>query len=219
MNRARNGKNHPAPPTHTPDEGDVVPLGPRSRLAAGLAAVLLAATGCGSEEAPEGPLAKKPESPSASPSASSAPTPPPVPEPTDDEAGRRAFAQWFVQAFAYAFATNDPTPITDVGATEKRVECSTCTAFAEFLEEREAKGLTLQPSEYDVKKVFPTGRVRDVHIYTLITRRPAYSDVSEDGATSKPYPTDKAYPIEVGLRYHDGAYEITGWTAGKGNQS
>jgi hypothetical protein len=195
-----------------------VHLGPRFRLAAGLVALLLSATACGSEEAPEGPLGKKAESPSASPSASDGPTPPPVPTPTDDEAGRKAFATWFVEAFAYAFATNDADPITDVAATEERVKCSTCTAFAEFLQEREDDGVTLQPSAYVVKKIFPTGKVKDVHVYTLLTKRPAYADVAEDGTRTNEKPTDNAYPIEVGLRYHDGAYELTGWTAGKGNQ-
>jgi hypothetical protein len=141
-----------------------------------------------------------------------------VPEATDDEAGRRAFARWFVKAFGYAFATNDAGPITDVAATEKAVECSTCTAFADYLEEREDQGLTLQPSTYVVKKVFASGRVGDVRIYTMITRRPAYATVSEDGETTDKKPTDEAYPIEVGLRYHDGAYEITGWKAGEGRQ-
>ena len=194
-------------------------LGPRFRLAASAAALLLAVTACGSEEDTEGPLAKSSESPSASPSATtSTRTPPPVPEATDDEAGRRAFAKWFVEAFAYAFATNDAGPITEVAATEERVKCSTCTAFAEFLQDRQDKGVTLQPSSYVVKKIFPTGKVKDVHVYTMTTERPAYADVARDGTRTNEKPQDNAYPIEVGLRYHDGAYELTGWTAGKGNQ-
>ena len=94
--------------------------------------VLLVTSACGSEDPPEGPLGKSSESPSESPTAA-APTPPPKPDATDDEAGRKAFANWFVQAFAYAFATNDPTPITEVGATEKRVQCGTCSSFAAYL--------------------------------------------------------------------------------------
>lgn len=192
-------------------------LGPPARLAGGLSALALAVSACGSEES-EGPLAEKSESPSSSPSASSSPTPPPLPEATDDEAGRRAFAKWFVEAFAYAFATNDASPITDVAATQKGVECGTCTAFAEYLQERKQEGVTVQPSEYVVKRIFATGKVKDVTIYTMVTRRPAYANVSEDGTEIDKKATDHAYPIEVGLRYHDGAYEITGWKAGKGRQ-
>lgn len=62
-----------------------------------------------------------------------------------------------------------------VAATEERVKCSAYTAFAEFLQDREDKGVTLQPSTYVVKKIFPTGKVKDVHVYTLITKRPAYA--------------------------------------------
>jgi hypothetical protein len=213
---ARNGQTTPA--LLMPAEGDDVPLGPRIRLAACLSAVLVTASGCGDDETPEGPLAQKSGTSSPSPSASSSPEPPPVPEATDDEAGRRAFARWFVEAFAYAFATNDATPITDVAATEKAVECGTCQAFADYLADREEKGVTLQPSRYVVKKVFATGRVEDVHVYTLVTRRPAYANVSRDGTRTDKQPTDDAYPIEVGLRYHEGAYELTGWKAGEGRQ-
>ncbi len=199
-----------------------MPLGPRFRLAAVTTALLLglltALSGCGEE--PEGPLAKPTSEPSASATSSEEPaaTPPAVPDASNDEAGRRAFAKWFVEAFAYAFGTNDPSPITEVAATEKRVRCSTCTAFEDFLAEREEKGVTLQPSTYEVKQIFPTSKVKDVYVYTMLTRRPAYADVAEDGTRTNKNPADKAYPIEVGLRWNDGAYELTGWTAGKGRE-
>jgi hypothetical protein len=185
------------------------------RLGVATGALLLTLTACG-DEPPEGPLGKGGES-SSSPSASASPTAtaPTPPAATDDARGREAFARWFVQAFSYAFATNDAAPINAVAATEKGVECGTCSLFTDYLATRKSDGVTVQPSEYVVKKVFESGRDKGAAIYTLVTERPAYANVKADGTVVDKHPADKAYLIEVGLRYHDGAYELTGWTAGK----
>lgn len=195
-------------------------LGLRHLAAVSATTLLLATLGaCGSDEEPEGPLAKGSKSASPSAAAKADPTAPPAPEAGKDTAqAREDFARWFVDAFAYAFATNDVEPIMEVAATEERVRCSTCEAFAEFIDEREAEGITLQPSAYTVKKVFETGKVRDVRILTLVTDRPAYANVDEDGNRTDPAPRDRTYPIEVGLRWHQGKYELTGWKAGEGNK-
>jgi hypothetical protein len=196
-------------------------LGAHRRFGTALAAVLLTTLGCGSEP-PEGPIgaASDQASPKASASSSPAPSVPAVPAATDDAKGREAFARWFAQAFGYAFATNDPKPLKDVASTQAGLECGTCDLFADYLAQRRSDGdVTVQPSRYDVKKVFESGRDRGAWIYTLITERPAYENVKADGTVVDTHPTDKAYLIEVGLRYHDGAYELTGWTAGKKTNS
>ena len=189
------------------------------RLATALVAVLLAVAGCGSQQ-PEGPLGGSSDpSTSPSPSASASPSavaePPPVPPATDDEKGREAFARWFVEAFAYAFATNDPGAINDVAATDAAVQCRTCQLFTTYLEQRKSDGVVLRPSAYVVKKVFPTGRANGLYYLTLVTDRPAFANVKDDGTVVKRFPGDPAYPIEVALRYHDGAYELSDWTAGR----
>jgi hypothetical protein len=200
-------------------KGRLVRLGHRPVAVVALTAALALAAGCGEGEPAEGPLGGETASASPSESPSATATAPAVPQArADTRANREAFARWFVDAFAYAFATNDVEPILDVAATEEKVKCSTCEAFADFIGDREAKGLTLQPSEYRVRRVFETGKVGDVHVLTMITDRPAYANVDEDGTRSGAQPRDKAYPIEVGLRYHQGKYELTGWTAGEGDE-
>lgn len=188
------------------------------RLGAALAAVLLVGSACG-QEAPEGPLGSDgtASSSSPSPSASASPTAaaPAVPAGKDDEAGREAFARWFAEAFGYAFATNDPTPINDVASTEKGVECGTCQLFSDYLAQRKKDDVVVKPSSYRVEQVFASGKDKGAWIYTLVTARPAYANVKGDGTVVDKHPADGAYLIEVGLRWHDGAYELTGWTAGK----
>ena len=160
-------------------------LGLRHLAAVSATTLLLATlTACGSDEEPEGPLSDRSRSASPSASAKAEPTPPPAPEATKDtEKARQAFARWFVEAFAYAFATNDPSPIMDVASQKQPVQCDTCEAFAKYLEERETDdGLVVRPSTYEVTNVFNTGRaMEDVWAYKLLTKRPAYANVTEDG--------------------------------------
>jgi len=184
-----------------------------------LATLLLIVTACGGDEPKEGPLGKKSESPSASPTEPAA-TAPPVPRATDNEAGRKAFATWFVKALAYANATNDPKPITAVAANADKVTCSTCRAFATFLEDRERKGITLQPSTFDIQKMFNTGQIENnVIVFDAIVSHPASADVKEDGTVVKKYPPSDNYLIEVGIRFRDGAYEVAGWKTTEGKKS
>jgi hypothetical protein len=217
MNVRTSGQDCPATTVDRP--GRDVLLGLRHLAAASATTFLLATlTACGSGGTPEGPLAEGSKSASPSADASTEPTPPPVPEAAEDtEKGRKAFARWFVSAFAYAFATNDPGPIMDVASQERPVQCDTCAAFAEYLEEREADdGLVVEPSRYEVTKVFNTGRaMEDVWAYTLLTKRPAYANVTEDGEVRDRQEADPSYQIDVGLRWGDDGYEITGWIAGK----
>lgn len=192
-------------------------------LAAVSATTLLLATlaACGSEEKPEGPLSEGSKSASPSAAAKAEATPPPVPEaPKDTAKAREEFVRWFVDAFGYAFATNDAEPITEVAATEKSVQCGTCQAFEDYLEERESDaGLVVEPSVYEVKNMFLTNALTNgVYVYTVITDRPAYANVTEDGTVRDRQKADPAYPIDVGIRWSGDGYEITGWQAGKKKQ-
>jgi hypothetical protein len=192
-------------------------------LAAVSATTLLLATlaACGSEDEPEGPLADGSKSASPSAQAAAEPTPPPVPEAGKDTAeARTEFVRWFVDAFGYAFATNDAEPIMEVAATEKSVRCGTCEAFEDYLEERERDGgLVVEPSTYEVKDLFLVNALTSgVNVYTVITDRPAYANVTEDGTVRDRQKADPAYPIEVGIRWGGDGYEITGWEAGRKKQ-
>ena len=195
-----------------------MPFRRASRLVAGLVMLVLAATACGEDEPREGPLAKKSESASASPSEPAA-TAPPVPRATDSEAGRKAFATWFVRALAYANGTNDPKPINAVAASDDKVSCSTCRAYTKFLKDRESKGVTMQPSTFEIRRLFGTGQIGNgVHAYTATVSHPAAVDVQEDGTVVKKYKPSNNFRIEVGLRFHDGAYEVAGWKTTGGTQ-
>lgn len=66
--------------------------------------------------------------------------------------------------------------------------------------------------------MFETGEQQGVHVYALIAREPAGKDVQEDGTVVKRYPARQKQLIEVGIRFRDGAYEISGWKVGKGAQ-
>jgi hypothetical protein len=212
------GQNHRATAQHPwIDQGEDVRLGPVSPLAAVLAGLLLVPTACG-EDPPEGPLGKKSDTPGADASATpSQPSPPELPQATDDQAGQVAFAKWFTRAFAYSLVTNDSTILSDVGSTGKQ-KCTTCEDYADFLADRKASGIASTPMSYRVTKVFPTGKVGDVSVYTMMTVRSPYKNVDSSGRTIVSYPETKAYPIEVGLRYHQGAYELTGWSTGDKKQ-
>lgn len=194
-------------------------LGLRHLAAVSATTLLLATlTACGSEEEPEGPLADSSKSASASAAAKAEPTPPPVPEAGKDTAeARHEFLRWFVDAFGYAFATNDAEPIMEVAATEKSVRCGTCEAFEDYLAERERDdGLVVEPSTYRVKDIFAVNALTNgVAVYTVITDRPAYANVTEDGTVRDRQNADPAYVIEVGIRWTGDGYEITGWEAGK----
>ena len=183
--------------------------------AAALTTLLAAATACGSDPK-EGPLADP--TASSTPSASATPDvrPPEVPAATDDEKGRRAFATWFVQALAYGNRTNDGGPILDRAIQDRGLHCSVCDDYRDYLAERERKGITYQPSTYRVKRVFKTGAQQGVVIYDLVASEPAGRDVAEDGSVVKRYPARPKQLIEVGIRYRDGAYEISGWKVGAG---
>lgn len=194
-------------------------LGLRHLAAVSATTLLLTTlTACGSEDEPEGPLAEGSKSASPSAEATAEPAPPPVPEAGKDTAqSRKEFVRWFVDAFGYAFATNDAEPIMEVAATEKSVRCGTCEAFEDYLEERESDdGLVVEPSTYEVKDLFLTNALTNgVAVYTVITDRPAYANVTEDGSVRDRQEADPAYPIEVGIRWGGDGYEITGWEAGK----
>jgi hypothetical protein len=193
-----------------------VRLGLAFHAAALGAAVLLVTSGCGSG-AKEGPIATG-DGDDPNPTASASPTlkAPEVPPATDDEQGRRAFATWFVQALAYANRSNDATPIVQRSIEDPKLSCSVCDSFEKFLADRQAKGISYQPSTYDVKRIFKTGQQEGAVIYDLIASEPASRDVKQDGTVVKRYPANARQLIEVGIRFHDGAYEITGWKVGQG---
>jgi hypothetical protein len=193
-----------------------VRLGLPTRAVA-VVALLLSVSACGSEPE-EGPLAEQGDG--SSPSASATPTvnPPEAPPATDDEAGRRAFAQWFVQALAYGNRTNDAAPILERAIKDPELSCSVCEDYQAYLADRESHGISYQPSTYAVKRIFKTGQQQDVVIYDLIASEPAGRDVKKDGTVVKRYPARRQQLIEVGIRFRDGAYEISGWKVGKGAQ-
>jgi hypothetical protein len=187
-----------------------------ARGAAVAAALLLATSACGGDDESPIKLGKQSESTSVSPTASPGAIAPTLPRATNDKAGREAFARYFVQAYAYAFATNDAGPVTDIGATEKSVVCSMCAKLVDYTKKNDADGLTLKPSRFPVVKVFDQGEVQNgVFVVDVISNRPAYSVVDESGRATKRFPAKKGYLIEVGMRFRDGAYELTGWRAGE----
>jgi hypothetical protein len=188
------------------------------RAAAVTVAVLIGVPGCGSEPE-EGPLdGAKADAPETTSSAAPREQPPEVPPATDDAKGRRAFAEWFVQALAYGNRTNDPGPIVERAIVDPELSCTVCESYETYLAERESKGITYRPSTYDVKRVFETGRQQGVHVYDLIAADPGGQDVDEDGTVVKRYPANARQLIEVGIRFTDGAYQISGWKVGRGAQ-
>ena len=194
-------------------------LGLRVGAAVLTTALLLCVGGCG-DEADEGPLGASSEKSTETPSASATPddTAPELPPATDNEKGRRAFATWFVQALAYGNRTNDPAPLTEKAIKDPELSCSVCASYETYLRERQADGITYQPSTYEVKQIFRTGKQQGIYVYDLLVSEPAGRDVKQDGTVEKRYPANPRQLIQVGFRFDDGGYQISGWKVGEGAQ-
>lgn len=191
-----------------------MPLGPRFRLAACLAALLLGASACGSDE-PEGPLTGGESDPSASATATpstEAPSKPEVPQVKDTRVGREKVARWFMGALEYAYATNDASPITDLASTRKGARCVNCPQFADYLAEQDEKGRHLEGVRYQVKDVFETAQpLPGVFVLEVTSDHSARKQVDADGEVLDRQPAQKNVVTQVGVTFIDDAPRITGW--------
>jgi hypothetical protein len=195
-----------------------VPARARCAAAAVVATVLVAVSGCGSEQhdVKLGDDAKASSTPSASPSASASPqAAPPVPRAGANSRARRiAMAQWFVHAYNYAYATNDPEPLNAVASAQ--YGCGECSRLTTYLQDQEKAGLHLDPAALTVGRTFETARARsNVWIVDIESRAPRRFDVDASGKHVHTYPAEKSFPIEVGISWEDQQYRITGWKAGE----
>lgn len=199
----------------------------RRALRSAACLALLGSLAACSAEATTGPTERP------SPSIGATPTPAPASEPDtsgvnpakepasavppaarDTERNRRAFAAYVVKAYQHGIRTNDAAPIMAVAAPQKEVRCVLCEGFAEESLELAQQNRYVPGLRITVDRVFFVDRLdHGVLEYYVDTHAGRATEMSRTGKPGKVYAADDSLVFDVGLRWHDGAYQLTGLKA------
>jgi hypothetical protein len=134
---------------------------------------------------------------------------------SDTERNRRAFATYVVSAYQHAIRTNDAGPLTAVAASDPDVRCVLCEGFADESRRLAGQDRYVPDLQITVDRVFLADRLdHGVLEYFVSTHASRAVERSRAGRAGRTYPANDSLVFDVGLRWHDGAYELTGLKAG-----